>query len=223
MSSKTYFSRELGQKIIYKSPLFIIDLDLKEEVKGGKDESTILDYYSITHNEDLRLRFMYALHYAIKNSSSILRQIFLRKNIDFNVLQKYAKNISNEDHLDNMAYDILLEDQKCRIELFPFQDANKEDLNIKAKDLYNKTNPKECIIVKTHDITLADDAAALLSAWYRFLQKLTNNSQQKRNIYHIDKIISTLESAGFKFDGTYTPRSDPDNNPLYVSYLLMIR
>jgi hypothetical protein len=224
--SKNYYNKILGKKIIYNTPIFIVDVELDEIIKGsingGNDNQRVtFNYQSLLKDDEQRVRFMYALHYNTDNSSSILRKIFLTKNIDINVLSKYKTTLIKEDPLDDIAYNILLDtEHKCDIVKL----SSIVDIDSYVDKLYQKIKKHDCIIYKTHDISQLNSTNDFLIKWYHFINELNGLDEfNSLNIRELTDDINIFKKAGFTVNGTYTPRDDPYNNPLYVSYIKLIK
>lgn len=90
--SKSYYDTELNKKILYREPVFLINLNLKNKI-GGKEDNI---YKQIFTDEDIRLRFMYHIHEIYLDSTVILKNIITNENISLDKNKSYLENI---DHI----------------------------------------------------------------------------------------------------------------------------
>lgn len=198
------FSKMLGHKVSFMNPLFIVDLDLKEqEVTGGWDNkmddrpSGVFDYRNFIKNDDIRLRLNYGLRRISKNGILMIRKIFYDRNIWYNALEKYVDFDTAEDKtLDNEVKDTL------------------GDFPIVNEFGQNTTNK---LIIRMYNPDTSSHAKSFLEAWSSLMYKI---SHRKHNLYTVSDMNDRASKHGFKLVEQHTPRTMPENNPLFVTYLL---
>jgi hypothetical protein len=228
--SKSYFSKELNQKIIYKIPLFILTLNLNKEKKGGDEhklyETESFSYNMLVDQKNIRLRFMNALHNTIDDASLLLRQIFMTKDINIYDLQHYVKlgKDTQTNSLDNIANDILNNIDtkvKCPILFHPFRSVDNKKIKSAIKDLYTEVKKTKCVIYKIHDVSQDKTAKEFLLKWYKFMDDV-NGNQTTTYFRDVDTELDMFKKAGFTIDSRYTPTNDIYNNPLYIKYIKLV-
>lgn len=143
---KIFFSKDLGKKILYKTPLISLDVNLREKITGG-DETNGLTYQKFIANNVVRMSF--AIHKYISNAVLLLRSIYKTHSLS---LDKSRFKLVANDPLDDEARDVL-GDYKIMTVL--------PDKKI--------TIPKERpIIVKYHEV----EEERFILTWYLLLKLL---------------------------------------------------
>lgn len=213
--NKHYFDKQLGKKVLYKTPLYLVDLKLKPEIKnnikknkkeGGSDRNKLFEYRSL-NDDNTRLLFMNYLHNAFTYAVLILRQIYLNRQIDYNKLREYNEIKYNKTNMDKVAMSIL----KCKNIIYhPFLWIKGDSLKTEAKYLYNTHVQNKCIIIRIYDAQ-----HDFLQKWKEFIYNITS----KLIFYHPADVIKTkMIDAGFKLKNKHTPRTS--NGEVKLLYLM---
>ena len=201
---ETVFSGVVSKKVTYIKPLFLLDMDLRDkEIIGGSRDTInnkptgLFEYRSFIKNDDVRLRLNYGFRRISENGILILRKIFLDRNMWYNTIAQYIDFDEITDKtLDNDALNILGE--------APIM--SKFELNTEKK-----------IIIRTNDTETNPHAKEFLESLADLIYNATHN---KHKFLSLSEINEDAKKNKFKFAKQYTPRTTPENNPLFVSYLL---
>ena len=196
-----YFDQDLGVNILYKEPLFIVELDLKDNTDDKKDTDKEIQGGKRFHKKQytmnkstivpVTVQFMNALHHTTDNAHIILRSIILFEDIKTIDLKKH-----NSHPLNNTAKFIFGEH---KIIEFPFSIGNG----------LGSVNNEYIIILEYNEV---EDANDFLSMWKNFYYEWQSSELE----YHSkQKINDRLENH--KIIGSYTPSS---KNPECVTYYL---
>lgn len=198
------FSKVLGHKVSFMNPLFVVELNLKEpEVKGGSGSynearaSGIFEYRNLVADEDVRLRLNYGLRRISNKGVLMMRKIFYDRNVWYNALEKYVDfDIAEDKTLDNDIKEML------------------GDIKI-ARDFTQCTDNR--VVIRTHSYELDQKSKTFLDAWAELMYKI---SHRRHDLMTTSDINKQANEHGFRFVEQHTPRTTPDNNPLFVTYLL---
>jgi hypothetical protein len=223
MTSVTYFSNILKKKVSHREPLFVIPLTLDRQIKGG-DESKFI-YNQIMNYDELCKRFLFLMHKTFNNAILMLRQIFLIKGFDYKKLRKYItedEQLNNyDDKNDDTALDIFnvmtKKDDSINTVIVSFPFWKCDNINNVAKSMFGTTD-NNTIIIKTYN--LDEDNSGFLLLWGEFIENLQGG---KRYFYSIKNIRDAMELIGFEYIEELTPRTDPEKNPGFITYIVFKR
>lgn len=184
------FDKTLGKKILYKDPLFIIEVKLKDNHKSGGSDSNTVDvddlYSAIMKDEEIRVRFMFAVHQLFENPCEVLRNIF--QNESFDNVSKYRTIVS--DNTNKFLY------------------LNDKELTDTIKKIYDELKSKEQEI-ELIEIDLNDESRYFLELWSKFLGK------SDIHLRSINDITKVLKNNGITVVDVNNNRNDVERNPLY--------
>lgn len=134
--SKSYYDIDLNKKILYKEPIFLINLTLKNKI-GGKEDNL---YQQIFADENIRLHFMYHVHELFSDATLILKNIIINEKISTEKDTQYRENNEVKKYFQNHT---------------KFEDNELTYIctNIQLSKFKNGTN---FIIVQNHNINSLD-------------------------------------------------------------------
>lgn len=206
------YNHILGHKILYKNPLFIVELKLRDinektdkktnektdkktnKKLGGKQTEDNTLYETIIHDEELRVRFMFAIHKTFEHPCLLLRDIF--RNESFNLDSEDYKIKHSADATNLVNKFLYLDDISLDKELESMR-KTKDKLEIQEID-YN------------------EESKYFLDFWQEFLSKLNIK------IYYrsIDRLLELLKKKNVNVL-VDNHRNDSEHNPLYHKNLVI--
>lgn len=227
MTSHSFFHKDLNSKITFKKPLFTIDLELSQEIKGGDETEPInetntnnkLNYALFRNDYTLKYRFIQFLHNTYPKAILMIRNILSNQAFNYTELKKYyvaydkqstkSNNTTKPNQSNilmestNTAVDILCEGKDCQLITYPFDRETK--LNSISKKIYSET--KSLCVIKTHN--LDEDEYGFLMLWQEFEESIN----KRVYLHHANDIIYAMSKAGFKTHKSHIPRCNPETNP----------
>jgi len=219
MSSKSFYSQELGKKILYKTPLFLIPLKLKQsKAIGGNDYQSDFTpiYNKFKNNNYIKWRLMYALNNVSPEAPLIWRAIYL-KNIN---QMPIPYTFTDDMHLNSLLYELFTIadiDQDYTIKIHPLLKSYKQTVDM----VYQEMQPGGRIIFKFHNCANFI-SAHFLQIWYEYIDYLTDGTYKYKLLCGTpSKIKQILETAGFHFIKSFIPKETLEQNPLYLAFILV--
>ena len=195
----------------------ITNEDISDVTNNIGGYEVINRYEQIIKNKDIRLRFFNYLYSVCKNGINITRTILLHKNINVEMLKKYAEFEFNNMEIDREAEKILNIEENCNLLHFPFQSHDKSYISITAKKISKEVQKGKCVIIKENDAE--SDKSGFLIFWKNFYESLSG-----KKIYYSNKksIDNEMTRNKFKLISSHYMGYNITDNPgniLYTKYI----
>jgi len=208
--TSSFYSAVLGKKVLYKKPLFIASLELKNSSKPNKTATQFehkkkggANLYEQLTNKLHKLRFIHAIHETFSNAVLILRHIFLTKELD--QITKYTADLNTADETDIL--NILTSGERVHIYEFKTNNLQEEIADI----TYNK------VIIKLHD--RQRDNTEFLDLWKDIMLVFDINIYY----YTMEEVVEQMAKQNFKDKKIHLPNTTNELNPLIYSYIYFER
>lgn len=204
--SKNEFNTVLNANILFRCPLFIKKIDLREEkkVKGGASRLPFPNNI-LTHDYILYTRFSYALANYCSQVSYVLK--CLNNGKELNEI-KYTFN--TKPKLPHKYHDIDMKNITEVIE-FPYS-LSEEKIQTITDKLFDDMPINSTRLIVEHDTT--DDDQGFLDRWYRLKkQKFTNRlyEDMQRSINDKFKSVDYVSNLG----------NSVRDNTLWLTYFII--
>lgn len=204
--SQAAYSKILDRKILYRDPLFIVDVKLQDSAKtGGQDNnvgSSINNNINnslvkeINGNEETRVRFMFCVHNEFEQATLLLREYYHTQ--DFQIFKSAQRKEKSLDIVPN---------EYKTYKLLDGYFASAQDIPTAAKKISDKK-----VICREYDVD--KNSKRFIEMWLNILDKHISSDYSKQNI------IDSMQKAGYKFIENYYTRYVVELNPDYSIYLV---